>query len=76
MFHNKGVLKNFAKFTGIHIYKSHFFDKIAGLRPATLFKKGTPAQVFSCEFLQKILWTTASDHSTLHTKLKGSCYLI
>ena len=40
----KGVLKNFAKFTGKHLWKSVFFDKVAGLR---LF---TVVQVCSFEF--------------------------
>ena len=35
----KGVLINFAKFTGKHLCQSLFFNKVAGLRPATLFKK-------------------------------------
>ena len=29
----KGVLRNFAKFTGKHLCQSLFFNKIAGLRP-------------------------------------------
>ena len=29
-----------------------FFDKVASLRPATLLKKETLAQVFSCEFCE------------------------
>ena len=37
----KGVLKNFAKFTGKHLCQSLFFNKVAGLKPATLFKKRT-----------------------------------
>ena len=41
VFCNKGVLGNFAKFTG----------KPEALRPATLSKK-TLAQVFSCEFFE------------------------
>ena len=32
----KGVLKNFAKYTGKHLYQSLFFNKVAGLRPVTL----------------------------------------
>ena len=32
MFFKKGVLKNFAKFTGKHLCQSLFFDKVAGLR--------------------------------------------
>ena len=35
----KGVLKNFAKFTGKHLCQSLFFNKVAGLRPTTLLKK-------------------------------------
>ena len=35
----KGVPKNFAKFTGKHLYQSFFFNKVAGLRPATLSEK-------------------------------------
>ena len=37
MFCRKGVLKNFAKFTGNHLCQSLFFNK--DLRPATLLKK-------------------------------------
>ena len=39
MFSKKGVRRNFAKFTGKHLSKSLFFNKVAGLRPATLLKK-------------------------------------
>ena len=35
----KGVPRNFEKFTGKHLCQSVFFDKVAGLRPATLLKK-------------------------------------
>ena len=34
----KGFLKNFAKITGKHLCQSLFFNKIAGLSPATLLK--------------------------------------
>ena len=33
MFCKKGVIRNFAKFTGIHLCQSLFFNKGAGLRP-------------------------------------------
>ena len=33
VFRKKGVLRNFAKFTGL------FFNKVAGLGPATLLKR-------------------------------------
>ena len=57
----KGVLRNFAKFTGKHLCQSVFFNKVASLRPESLFlqncrpqacnfiKNDTLAQVFSCE---------------------------
>ena len=49
VFCKKGVLRNFAKFTGKHLCQCLFFNKVAGLRPATLLKRDT-GQVFSCEF--------------------------
>ena len=52
MFCKKGVLKNFAKFTGKHLCQSFFFNKVVSLRPVTLLKKVTLAQVFSCEFCE------------------------
>ena len=39
VFSKKGVLKNSTKFTGKHLWQSLFFNKVAGLRPATLLKK-------------------------------------
>ena len=38
VFCKKDVLKNFAKFTGKHLWQSAFFNKVAGLRPKTLLK--------------------------------------
>ena len=35
----KGFLRNFTKFTGKHLCQSIFFNKVAGLRAATLLKK-------------------------------------
>ena len=35
----KVVLRNLTKFTGKHLCQGLFFDKVAGLRPATLLKK-------------------------------------
>ena len=48
----KGVLKNFLKFIGKHLYQSLFCNKVAGLRPATFLKKEALVQVFSCEFCE------------------------
>ena len=33
----KGVPRNFAKFTGTHLYQRLFFNKVAGLRQKILF---------------------------------------
>ena len=42
----KDVLKNFANFTGKHLCQSPFFNKVAGLRPATLSKRDSGKGVF------------------------------
>ena len=39
LFCEKGVLRNFAKFTGKHLCQCLFFNKVEGLRSATLLKK-------------------------------------
>ena len=46
----KGVLKNFAKFTGKHLCSSLFLNKVAGLRPVTLFKKRLWHRCFPVNF--------------------------
>ena len=40
VFRKKGVLRNFTKFTGKHLYQSLFFNRVADLGPAALLKKG------------------------------------
>ena len=39
VFPKKGVLRNFIKFTGKHLFQNLFFYKPTGLMPATLLKK-------------------------------------
>ena len=64
----KGVLRNFTKFTGKHLCQSLFFSKVAGLRPATLFKKRLWHRCFPVNFpkflrtpfFTESVWTTAS----------------
>ena len=51
VFCEKSVLRNFAKFTGKHLYQRLFFNKVAGLA-CNLIKKESLAQVFSCEFCE------------------------
>ena len=46
MFCRKGVLRNFAKFTGKHLCKSLFFNKITGIRAANLLKRYSGNGVF------------------------------
>ena len=46
MFYKKGVLRNFAKFTGKHLSQSLFFNKDAGLQPETLLKRDSGTEVF------------------------------
>ena len=46
----KGVLRNFAKFIGKHMCRSLFFNKIAGLGPATLLKRRLWHRCFSMNF--------------------------
>ena len=46
----KGVLRNFTKFTGKHLCQSLLFNKVAGLRPATLLKKRLWHRCFPMNF--------------------------
>ena len=48
----KGVLRNFTKFTGKHLCQSLFFNKFAGLRPATLLKKRLWHRCFPVNFVK------------------------
>ena len=48
----KGVLRNFTKFTGKHQCQSLFFNKVAGLRPATLLKKRLWHRCFPVNFVK------------------------
>ena len=65
----KGVLRNFAKFTGKHLCQGLFFNKVAGLWAATLLKKILWHSCFPVNFakflrpyLQNTTGTTASGH--------------
>ena len=46
----KGVLRNFVKFIGKHLRQSLSFNKVAGLRPATLLKKRLWHKCFPVNF--------------------------
>ena len=60
VFCKKGVLRNFAKFTGKHLCQSLFFNKVAGA--CNFIKKETPAQVFSCAFCEISKNTFSTEH--------------
>ena len=74
----KGVLKNFAKFTGKHLCQSLFFNK-ADSEACNFIKKETLTQVFSCEFcvsskntfFTEHLWTTASVLMVMIIRVSG-----
>ena len=46
----KGTLRNCAKFPGKHLCQSLFFNKVAGLRPATLLKNSLWHRCFPANF--------------------------
>ena len=50
-FCKKGVLRNFAKFTGKHLCLSLFLNKVAGLRPAPLLKNRLWQRCFPVNFV-------------------------
>ena len=50
VFCKKGVLRNFAKFTGKHLCQSLFFN--CRLEACNFIKKESLAQAFSCEFCE------------------------
>ena len=52
----KGVLRTFAKFTEKHLCQGLFFSKVAGFKPATLFKKRLWHRCFPVNFA-KVLRT-------------------
>ena len=69
VFCKKGFLKNFANFTEKHLCQSLLFNKVAGLRRATLLKKRPWHRSFPMNFAKFLrtpfhiehLWTTASN---------------
>ena len=69
----KGVLRNFTKFTGKYLCQSLFFNKVAGLRPATLLKRESGAGV-SCEFCEFSKNTCFTEHLWM-TASKINCFI-
>ena len=48
----KGVLRNFRELIGKHLCQSPFLNKVSGIRPATLFKKGLWHRGFPVNFVK------------------------
>ena len=64
VFCKKGVLRNFVKFTKKRLCQSLFFNKFAGLRPATLLKKRLLQRCFLVnftKFLRTLFYRTPLD---------------
>ena len=57
----KGVFRNFTKFTGKNLCQGLFFNNVAGLRPATLLKKRLWHRCFPVNF-KKFLKTFFIEH--------------
>ena len=63
----KGVLRNFTKFAGKHLYQSLFFNKVADLRPvkkeqAFQIKFIKKEQALPCEFCKNFKNTFFKEH--------------
>ena len=69
----KGVLRNFANFTGKRLCHRLIFNKVAGLRSEAhnFIKTESLAQVFSCEFCEISKNTFFTEH--LQTTSSGFC---
>ena len=62
MYCEKGVLRNFTKLIGKHLYQSLFFNKVAGLRPATLLKKRLWRWYFPMNFVKLLRIPFSIEH--------------
>ena len=67
----KSVLKNFAKFTGKHLYQS-----LSVPQACNFIKKETLVQVFSCKFCAKFLRTPFLQNTSRPLLLDSKRYLI
>ena len=62
VFCEKDVLSNFTKFTGEHLCQSLHFNKVAGLRPATLLKKRLWHRCFPVNFVKFLRTPFLTEH--------------
>ena len=62
VFCKEGALRNFAKFTIKHLCHSLFFNKVAGVRPATLLKKRPWHRYFPVNFAKFLRTPFPTEH--------------
>ena len=62
LFCRKGVLRNFAKFTGENLYQIFFFNKVVVLRPATLLEKRFWHMCFPVNFTKLLRTPLFTEH--------------
>ena len=78
MFFKIVALKNFANFTGKHLYRSLFLNKVAGFRNSNFIKK-TPTQVFSsavAEIFKNTFFYRTSSVAASHSFKSPACNFI
>ena len=66
----KGVLRNFSKFTGKHLFQILFFKKVAGFRTATLLKNRLWQRCFLVNFEKFLRTPFVTEHLRPATLLK------
>ena len=71
VFYKKGVLKNFIKFTGKHLCRGLFFNKVENLRLATLLKTRLRHRCFPVNFV-KFLRTPFLQNTSERLLLEGT----
>ena len=72
--YKKGVLTDFAKFTGKHLCHSLFFNKVTALKPVTLLKKRISHRCFLVNFaksLRTFFYGTPPVAASGFTTIKG-----
>ena len=75
VFYTKRVIRNFAKLSGKHLSQSHFFNKVARLRPTTLLKKRLWRRCFSVKF-EKFLRTPFCYRTPLVASLEWCFHIL
>ena len=72
VFYKKGVLRNFAKFTGKHLCQSLFLNKVPGLGPATLLIKRLWHWCFSRSYVKLLRTPFLKEHLLLAASIQNT----